>query len=265
MSFMLFFMPLRTVQSFFGIMIFSYAIVVPMANEEDDFEAFVAVLREALDRIGSGAVYFVVDGVSKDATRRLCEELSAADERFVTVWAPENRNVVDAYLRGYREAYAGGYEYIIEMDGGLSHDPRALPMFLRVLNEGNECAFGSRFMNGGSICDSNPRRTFLSRSGTILSNVLLGTKLHDMTSGYQGFHRSVVASFMNYPLLSKAHFYQTELRYLLRKTRYAEVPIHYRAPSPRVSRNAIRNSFAVLFHYFFWRLRFQLTFIKQPS
>lgn len=187
-------------------MIFSYAIVVPMANEEDDFEAFVAVLREALDRIGSGAVYFVVDGVSKDATRRLCEELSAADERFVTVWAPENRNVVDAYLRGYREAYAGGYEYIIEMDGGLSHDPRALPMFLRVLNEGNECAFGSRFMNGGSICDSNPRRTFLSRSGTILSNVLLGTKLHDMTSGYQGFHRSVVASFMNYPLLSKAHF-----------------------------------------------------------
>ena len=246
---------------FFWIMIFSYAIVVPMANEEDDFEAFVAVLREALDRIGSGAVYFVVDGVSKDATRRLCEELSAADERFVTVWAPENRNVVDAYLRGYREAYAGGYEYIIEMDGGLSHDPRALPMFLRVLNEGNECAF----MNGGSICDSNPRRTFLSRSGTILSNVLLGTKLHDMTSGYQGFHRSVVASFMNYPLLSKAHFYQTELRYLLRKTRYAEVPIHYRAPSPRVSRNAIRNSFAVLFHYFFRRLRFQSTFIKQPS
>ena len=51
-------------------MIFSYAIVVPMANEEDDFEAFVAVLREALDRFGSGAVYFVVDGVSKDATHR---------------------------------------------------------------------------------------------------------------------------------------------------------------------------------------------------
>ena len=36
--------------------------------------------------------------------------------------------------------------------------------------------------------------------------------------------------------------------------REAEVPIHYRAPSPRVSRGAIRNSIAVLLHYFLLRL-----------
>ena len=244
-------------------MLFSYAIIIPMANEEDDFESFVSILRDTLDRIGSGTVYFVVDKVSKDRTLELCRDLSKTDTRFNTIWAPENRNVVDAYIRGYREAYADGFEYIIEMDGGLSHDPRALPMFLRVLNEGNECAFGSRFINGGSICESNWKRTFLSRSGTILANFLLGTKLKDMTSGYQGFHRRIVQSFINYPLLSKAHFYQTEIRYLLRKTRYAEVPIHYRAPSPRVSQKAIRNSFDVLFYYFFKRLKFQSIIIKQ--
>ncbi len=244
-------------------MLFSYAIIIPMANEEDDFESFVSILRDTLDRIGSGSVYFVVDKVSKDRTLELCRNLSKTDNRFNTIWAPENRNVVDAYIRGYREAYMDGFEYIIEMDGGLSHDPRALPMFLRVLNEGNECAFGSRFINGGSICESNWKRTFLSRSGTILANFLLGTKLKDMTSGYQGFHRKIVQSFMNYPLLSKAHFYQTEIRYLLRKTRYAEVPIHYRAPSPRVSQKAIRNSFDVLFYYFFKRLKFQSVNIKQ--
>ncbi len=243
-------------------MLFSYAIIIPMANEEDDFESFVSILRDTLDRIGSGSVYFVVDKVSKDRTLELCRNLSKTDNRFNTIWAPENRNVVDAYIRGYREAYTDGFEYIIEMDGGLSHDPRALPMFLRVLNEGNECAFGSRFINGGSICESNWKRTFLSRSGTILANFLLGTKLKDMTSGYQGFHRRIVQCFINYPLLSKAHFYQTEIRYLLRKTRYAEVPIHYRAPSPRVSQKAIRNSFAVLFYYFFKRLKFQAINIK---
>jgi dolichol-phosphate mannosyltransferase len=236
---------------------FSYAVVVPMANEEDDFSPFVSVLQNTLDRLGSGIVYLIVDKVSKDNTLALCTELSNRDERFITVWAPENKNVVDAYLRGYREAYQAGYEYIIEMDGGLSHDPRALPMFLRVLNEGNECAFGSRFMNGGSICDSNWKRTFLSRSGTLLANLLLGTKLHDMTSGFQGFHRDIVERFINYPVMSKAHFYQTEIRYLLRKTRYAEIPIHYRAPSPRVSKNAIKNSFSVLFFYFIRRIKFQ--------
>ena len=71
----------------------------------------------------------------------------------------------------------------------------------------------------------------------------------DMTSGYQGFHREIVGRFLSYELKSKAHFYQTELRYLLRKTRYMEVPIHYRAPSPSVNEKAIKNSFETLFYY----------------
>ena len=212
------------------------------------------MLRSTLDRVGGGKVYFVVDEVSKDNTRELCEDLAARDPRFATVWAPENKNVVDAYLRGFRAAYDAGHEIIIEMDGGLSHDPRALPMFLRVLNEGNECAFGSRFCNGGSMADSPLKRRLLSRVGTLLSNWLLGTRMDDMTSGFQGFHRNVIASLLSYPLRSRAHFYQTEIRYLLRKHRYAEVPIHYRAPSNSVSNKAIRNSLQTLAYYFRKRL-----------
>jgi dolichol-phosphate mannosyltransferase len=233
---------------------YDFALVIPMANEEPDFEEFVSALRQMLDFLRSGVVYFVVDKVSKDNTLAMCRALSAEDPRFVTIWSPENRNVVDAYVRGYREALAHGHDYIIEMDAGLSHDPRAIPMFLRVLNEGNECAFGSRFINGGSIWQSSLKRTFLSRTGTILSNILLGTRMRDMTSGFQGFHRNVVSQFLEFPLLSKAHFYQTELRYLLRHKRYIEVPIHYRAPSPSVSRKAILNSISVLCHYAFRRL-----------
>ncbi|MBU1568663.1 MAG: glycosyltransferase [Proteobacteria bacterium] len=226
-----------------------------MANEEKEFWPLIDMLVLTLDRLECGKVFMVVDTVSKDRTLDLCNALSSADRRFITVWAPENKNVVDAYIRGYREALNSGAEIIIEMDAGLSHDPRALPMFIRVLNEGNECAFGSRFINGGSIWDSTWQRTFFSRLGTILSNFLLGTNMYDMTSGFQGFHASVVRRFVDYPLLSKAHFYQTELRYLLRYKRYAEIPIHYRAPSPSVSRKAIVNSLSVLWYYFKQRLK----------
>ncbi|MCX6325513.1 MAG: glycosyltransferase [Bacteroidia bacterium] len=241
---------------------FDFAVVIPMANESEDFHPFVSSLTNVLDKLECGRVYFVVDKVSKDNTLELCNNLSANDNRFITVWSPENKNVVDAYLSGYKEALKNKHGFIIEMDAGLSHDPKALPMFLRVLNEGNECAFGSRFINGGSICDSTWKRTFLSKTGTILSNLLLGTKMYDMTSGFQGFHANIVEKFAAYNLLSKAHFYQTELRYLLRKTRYAEIPIHYRAPSPSVSKKAIYNSFDVLFHYFFLRLKFKAPVIK---
>ena len=241
---------------------YDFAVVIPMANEAEDFYSFISSLTNVLDKLECGRVYFVVDKVSKDNTLELCYKLSANDNRFITVWAPENKNVVDAYLIGYKEALKNMHEFIIEMDAGLSHDPKALPMFLRVLNEGNECAFGSRFINGGSICDSSWKRTFLSKIGTILSNLLLGSKMYDMTSGFQGFHANIVEKFVAYKLLSKAHFYQTELRYLLRKTRYAEIPIHYRAPSPSVSKKAIYNSFDVLFHYFFLRLKFKAPVIE---
>ncbi len=234
-----------------------WAAIVPMANESKDFAEFVGVF--ALPARPAGQRQALLRHRPGDQGRHAgaFPGLSARDPRFVTVWAPENRNVVDAYMRGLREAYEAGHELIIEMDAGLSHDPRAIPMFLRVLNEGNECAFGSRFCNGGSMADSGLFRKTLSRTGTLLSNTLLGTDMFDMTSGFQGFHRAVVGEVLAYPLLSKAHFYQTEMRYLLRKKRFAEIPIHYRAPSNSVSNNAIRNALEVLWHYFLKRASFQ--------
>lgn len=231
-----------------------WAIVVPMANEAADFKPFIDAMDLVINTLNPGNVYFIVDTVSKDNTLDLCQELSSKDQRYITVWAPENKNVVDAYVKGLQVAYDAGHELIIEMDAGLSHDPRAIPMFLKILNEGNECVFGSRFIKGGSMRNSPFRRRFLSKGGTMLSNFLLGTKLYDMTSGFQGFHRDVIAKIIQHKFKSTAHFYQIELRYLLRKRKIVEVPIHYNAPSPRVSQSSIKNSLQTLLYYFFQRL-----------
>jgi len=233
----------------------NWAVVIPLANEEAELPEFASLLRMVMDETGGGTAYFVVDRVSKDRTLECCEELGCLDPRLITKWIPENRNVVDAYINGFRAALKDGHEIIIEMDGGLSHDPRAIPAFLRALNEGNDCAFGCRYMNGGSMVDSPLKRRILSKGGTMLARCLLGAKLADMTSGYQAFRRSVLLEVVDYPLRSKAHFYQTELRYLLRRQKLIEVPIHYRAPSPRVSHGAIRNSLAVLLYYLLKRLQ----------
>ena len=240
----------------------NFAVIVPMANEEEEFHTFTNSLAEVFNQLGSGTAYFVIDNVSKDRTLELSRELEKKDSRFHTVWAPENRSIVDAYIRGLREAYEKGHDIIIEMDAGMSHDPRAINMFIRVLNEGNECAFGSRFTNGGSMVDSPLFRRSLSKTGTVLTNILLGTRMYDMTSGFQGFHANIVEKIINYPFLSKAHYYQTEMRYLLRKKRYREIPIHYRAPSKSVSNKAIKNAIYVMLHYFKRRLMFKAGYIE---
>jgi dolichol-phosphate mannosyltransferase len=239
----------------------NFAIVIPLANEAEDLQALIRAVTEVLNRLSSGQVYLVVDRASKDNTLGLCQRLSDQDPRFITIYEPLNRHVVDAYLRGYRAACEQGHEFIVEMDAGLSHDPAALPLFLEAYRKGYDCVFGSRFMKGGSMSDSGLKRKTLSLTGTWLSNVLLGTRLRDMTSGYQGFKHDVVKAILDHGLRSTGHFYQTEVRYLLRYKKQLEVPIHYKAPSPRVSAGSIRNSVHLLFYYFYKRIRRQAAVI----
>ncbi len=54
---------------------FNFAVVIPMANEQEDFHPFVASLTEVLNMLECGKVYFVIDKVSKDNTLELCNNL----------------------------------------------------------------------------------------------------------------------------------------------------------------------------------------------
>ncbi len=226
-----------------------FAVVIPLANEERDFQPFIDRLNSVIQHYPNGKVYFIVDLASHDNTLLLCRELSQKNTSFITIFAPENKNVVEAYQRGCKEALQEGYDYIIEMDGGLSHNPDDLPLFIEALTKGYDCAFGSRNIAGGSNTESPFKRRFLSKAGTVLANLFLNTKLHDMTSGFQGFNRQIVAKFVQYPWRSTAHFYQTEMRYLLRHQKQIEIPIRYRAPSPRVKFRYIINACHALLYY----------------
>lgn len=232
----------------------TFAICIPMANEQDSFQSFIDSLTRVIDDYPGSSVYLVVDKASTDATPELCRQLQEKDSRYHYVWAPENKNVVDAYLRGFREAMKGKPEFIIEMDGGGSHDPRSIHAFVRAMTEGHECAFGSRYINGGSMVGSPFNRRFLSKFGSFVARTLLSCPMKDATSGYEAFSYDVMEKILAYPLRSSAHFYQTELRYLLRNRNWIEVPIHYTSPSPRVSKNALKNARQCLIYYTFKHL-----------
>lgn len=222
-----------------------------MANESDSFAEFISSLSAVIDEYPGASVYLVVDKASSDSTPELCRQLQEKDSRYHYVWAPDNKNVVDAYLRGFKEAMSEFPEFIVEMDGGGSHDPRALHAFIRAMKEGHECAFGSRYINGGSMNGSPFKRRFLSKFGSFVARVVLGCPMKDVTSGYEAFSYEVMEKILAYPLRSTAHFYQTELRYLLRKRNWIEVPIHYTSPSPRVSKKALANARRCLIYYAF--------------
>jgi dolichol-phosphate mannosyltransferase len=231
-------------------------IVCPMANERVTAVSFVTDLLRECRAHGFGSVTFfvVVDQKSVDGTRELLGLLQEREPQLCTVWAPENRCVVDAYVRGYREAVAAGCDWILEIDGGGSHRPEDLRAFFEKMAQGYDCVFGSRFCEGGQATETSWKRRFISQGGTWLANLLLGTRLRDMTSGYQLFRRPVLQQVLARGIQSRGHFFQTEVKAYCRKLRVAEVPIHYRAASDSVNSRVLKDAFANLWRLFRLRL-----------
>jgi dolichol-phosphate mannosyltransferase len=226
-------------------------IVCPMANEQESATRFVT---EVLDQCApfkfkSVTFFAILDRVCRDNTRELMEQLSAERPQLKVVWSPENRCVVDAYVRGYREALSAGADWILEIDAGFSHQPSDIPQFFEKMSEGYDCVFGSRFCKGGHITDSSMSRELISRGGTLLTNFLLDTQLKDMTSGFELFSRSALNRILDKGIYSRGHFFQTEIKIHCCGLKITEVPIRYQAASKSVDKKVLKDSFDNL-----WRL-----------
>jgi dolichol-phosphate mannosyltransferase len=234
-------------------------VVCPLANEEETAVAFVeAVLLECRrPPLASVTLFAVLDTVSTDGTQRLLEELARRRPQVHVVWAPENRGVADAYVRGYREALAAGCDWILEIDGGFAHDPAQIPDFLAPMADGTDCVFGTRFAPGGADRATLGRR-LLSRGGTALANRLLGTRLSDMTGGFELFSRPALERVLERGIRSRGPFFQTEVKTHCRGLRVAEVPITYDAGSHRVGVRAVVEALVGLVRLFGRRLRGEL-------
>ncbi len=221
-------------------------IVMPVANEEDTMQQMIdTILGLPYDNL---YLYPVIDSFSKDRTEeiiRTAEKQSGG--RVKCVFHEKSCGVASCYMYGFEQALKDNADYIIEMDGGGSHNPMQLPTFIEALQEGYDCVWGSRFVSGGGIEHHPLYRRLLSGGGTFLANLFLGTKLKDMTSGYEAFRADVLRKFDFSHFLSKGHMYQTEMRFYCRKYRSKEVPITYIGGDSVLKPKTVFRAFKILF------------------
>ena len=217
---------------------------MPVANEEatmgDVIENILAIPYEEL------YLYPVVDSYSKDRTEEIIRSYENTG-RVKCIFYKESRGVISCYLEGYRRALADGADCVLEMDGGGSHQPSEIPQFLEKLNMGYDCVWGSRFTKGGVMSHQPLYRKILSSGGTILANAVLGTKLKDMTSGFEGFQADVLLRMNLDKFLSTGHMYQTEMRYYCRNLNCVEVPIHYIGGDSSLKWSSVTEALKILF------------------
>jgi dolichol-phosphate mannosyltransferase len=198
--------------------------VIPTYNEALNIEWIVGRLRDAQPDVD----VMIVDDNSPDGTGDIADKLADGDSRIRVVHRTEKVGLGAAYLHGFREALASGYDVVGEMDADGSHQPEQLYLLLTALADA-DLVIGSRWVPGGSVVNWPKSREFLSRGGNLYVRLLLGSKVRDATAGYRLFRRTTLETIDLDSVQSAGYVFQTDLAWRTVKAglRVVEVPIEF--------------------------------------
>jgi dolichol-phosphate mannosyltransferase len=213
------------------------SVVIPARNEAETIEATLREITDHLDRKGVDYEIIVVDDASSDGTAALVERFGAANPRVTSLRSHFSSGFGFA-IRAGLEVFEGDAVAIVMADG--SDDPSDLVLYHQLLEEGYDCAFGSRFVPGATVTDYPTFKLVINRIVNWGIRVLFRHRYDDTTNAFKAYRREVIEGVQ--PLLSN-HFNLTvelPLKAIVRGYSYAVLPTSWRGRSAGRSKLDLR-------------------------
>jgi len=198
-------------------------VIIPTYNESENISV---VVSKALDACRSADI-LVVDDNSPDGTAKVVADIAKSNPRVNLMSRQSKNGLGTAYVAGFRYAMENGYDYVMEMDADLSHEPAEIPKFHEALLNSADVAVGSRYALGVSVLNWPIKRLLLSYGANIFARVVTGVPVNDMTSGFKAFKIDVLKSINLASIRSSGYAFQVEMnvRAYRRGFKIVEVPI----------------------------------------
>jgi len=200
------------------------SVIIPAHDEEDSIAQTVQPLSEILTGEEIDHEIIVVNDHSSDRTAKVVARISSSN--------PNVRGVTNLGKGGFGyavraglDAFEGDAVAIVMAD--RSDDPEDIVKYVRLLEQGYDCAFGSRFMPGGGTTNYPLFKLVINRLVNFGLRIMFRHGYNDTTNACKAYRREVIESVR--PLLS-AHFNLTvelPLKAVVRGHTYAIVPIHW--------------------------------------
>lgn len=199
-------------------------VVIPTYQERETLPELLPLVLEGPADVD----VLVVDDNSPDGTGEWADGVAAEDPRVRVLHHPGKQGLGAAYRAGLGWGLARGYDQLVEMDADLSHDPIHLPELLAAADHA-DLVLGSRYVPGGGTDNWPWHRRALSAGGNLYVRTLTGVPVHDATSGYRVFRRSVLEEIGLAELTSEGYSFQLETVLATHRAGFVidEVPIRF--------------------------------------
>ncbi|WP_254765937.1 dolichyl-phosphate hexose transferase [Salinilacihabitans rarus] len=214
------------------------------AADEYTFEDVSVVMGTYNEEEAIGTVLSDVEEVTDGKAEVVC--VDGSSDRTPEIAREHGATVIEQEPRGYgvavREAIlAPDRPVVVTTDCDDTYPMEQLPEFLALVNEGYDVVSGDRLYHGA---DAMPA---FNRSGNhafaALASVLMGTRVHDTTTGMRAYRREVVESIEwteNTGLSA-----ELLIRPLLRGYDVREHPIEYRERAGETKLDPIKGGAAI--------------------
>ncbi len=225
-------------------------VIIPTYNEKNNIQNVITRLDKYDIEI------LIIDDNSPDGTAEIVKNIQQENSHIHLVEREGKLGLGTAYVRGFKWALAHDYDYIMEMDADLSHNPDDLPRLLeRCQQPDTDMAIGSRYSQGVNVVNWPLKRLLLSYGASKYTKFITGLKINDPTAGFKCFSRKVLESINLDGIKSSGYSFQIEMNFRAWKKGYriSEVPIIFTERTEGKS----KMSKAIIFEAIFmvWKLK----------
>tara|TARA_X000001036_G_scaffold82212_2_gene74021 strand:+ start:1074 stop:1787 length:714 start_codon:yes stop_codon:yes gene_type:complete len=184
-------------------------IVIPTYNEINNISELIDKIMD--DQKHSDILF--VDDNSPDGTGDLLKEISKEKNNIHLLSRPGKLGLGTAYIAGFNWAIQNNYDYVLQMDADLSHNPSDIS---RLLESVQDCdlVIGSRYLDGFNVINWPLRRLLLSYCANLYTRILIGLPIHDSTGGFKCFKIDVLKNINLNKIVSEGYSFQIEMNYL---------------------------------------------------
>jgi len=183
-------------------------IVTPTYNEGKNIETLV----NTLFGLNSRYHILVVDDDSPDGTAKIVKKLQTRYKYLHLAERPKKRGLGTAYCYGFKWALERNYDYIVQIDADLSHNPEDVPQMVDLLKK-YDLVIGSRYCDGISVVRWPLRRLILSYFANSYSRFVTGVKLRDLNAGFKAWRREVLENIDLENIRSQGYAFQIEMNF----------------------------------------------------
>lgn len=202
-----------------------FSVVIPARDEELSLPSTVEAIYAAFTVAGIPHEIVVVDDGSNDRTWKVLTDLTAKVPTLAPCQNPGPHGFGRAVVYGFDRSRG---DAVVVMMADASDAPEDAITYWKLLNEGYDCAFGSRFIRGGKVFDYPKIKLWVNRLANFLVRVGFNIPLNDTTNAFKAYRRTVLDGCR--PFLAP-HFNLTvevPLKAIVRGYSYTVTPISWR-------------------------------------